>query len=110
MSEHNSIRPGFVPRGARGLIGWGAVAIVAFVLGGLFFGGDKTTVDEHGTYEHATATSSESSPGTGNRPNSGNGGIPRIRRPVNGWISRLWRANRAIGCFTAISSSTRKPE
>ena len=63
MSEHRNIRAGlsgFVPRGARGLIGWAAVAIGAFVLGGLFFGGDKATVNNQAGHEHATATSSES--------------------------------------------------
>ena len=62
MSEHNRVRPGFaefLPHGARGLLGWIAVALVAFALGAWFFGGDGATVGADGHQEHASAASSE---------------------------------------------------
>ena len=63
MSDYRGIRKvfaGFVPRGSRGLIGLALVAVVAFVLGGLLFGGgDESAVIEHASHERAASTSSE---------------------------------------------------
>ena len=63
MSEHKSIRTGlggFAPRGIRGVIGVGAIAVVAFVLGGLLFGGgDESRVNEHTSHDRGAGTSSE---------------------------------------------------
>ena len=62
MSEHKSIRTGlggFAPRGIRGVIGVAAIAVAAFVLGGLLFGGgDEASVIGHAAQNHAASTSS----------------------------------------------------
>ncbi|NIM65840.1 MAG: DUF3347 domain-containing protein [Candidatus Latescibacteria bacterium] len=63
MNEHKTNRTalgGFAPRGKRGVIGVAAIAVVAFVLGGLLFGGgDETAVSEHDSHDRAASTSSE---------------------------------------------------
>jgi Cu(I)/Ag(I) efflux system membrane fusion protein len=63
MSEHKNNRTrlgGFAPRGMRGVIGVAAIAIVAFALGGLLFGGsDESSVIGHADDDHAASTSSE---------------------------------------------------
>jgi Cu(I)/Ag(I) efflux system membrane fusion protein len=58
--EYRNTLAGFLPGGKRGLIGLSAVAVMAFVLGGLLFGGgDQVTVGESDGHDHGAGSPSE---------------------------------------------------
>ncbi|MDH3215416.1 MAG: efflux RND transporter periplasmic adaptor subunit [Candidatus Krumholzibacteria bacterium] len=63
MSEHRNIRTalgGFAPRGVRGLIGLSVIAVLAFLLGGILFGGgDEPPASERSSHDHSAVASPE---------------------------------------------------